>query len=154
MSFKVKVGTRCNSFELAPLCSIEFKLIFNIDGALGVMRQLLFRVFKETQTIWIDSKIGVPSQTSVDPILVPLFIGTGNYKIFHLHLLKLTSAEDEVTGSNLVTEGFTDLTNSKRWLFTRCGRYVFKVNEDSLRSFWAQVCESRFILDGPKKCLE
>ena len=106
------------------------------------MGQLLFRVLEQTQTLWINSQVGVPSHTSVDPVLVPLFIGSWDYEVLHLHLLKFASTEDEVTWSDFIAERFSDLTNSKWWLLTRCGRDVFKINEDTLRSFWAKVCKT------------
>ena len=51
-----------------------------------------------------------------------------------LHLLELTGTECEVTRCDLVTEGFTDLADTKRNLFTRCSLYVLEVFENTLCS--------------------
>ena len=49
-----------------------------------------------------------------------------------LHLLKLSGTECKVTRCDLVTERFSDLTDTKRNLLSGCSLYIFKVYENTL----------------------
>ena len=73
---------------------------------------------------------------------------------FHLHLLKLTRTEDEVTWGNFITERLTDIGDTKRWLHTRRGHDVFEVDEDTLCGFRTQVVQALFIIDWTKEGLQ
>ena len=61
-------------------------------------------MLEESQSLLVDTEVGVPSEASVDPILMPLLIGTGDDEELHLHLFEFAGAEDEVARSDLVAE--------------------------------------------------
>ena len=56
----------------------------------------------------------IPVPPLVDPVFKPFIIRAGHAEKLHLHLLELASAENEVTGGDLVSEAFTDLSYSER----------------------------------------
>src|SRR5699024_12389863 len=90
--------------------------VLSIDGALGVVRQLLLGVLVQTQVLRLNARVDVPLQASINPVLVPLFVLTRLDEELHLHLLELTSTENEVTWGDLVTERLTDVRDTERWL--------------------------------------
>ena len=65
-------------------------------------------------------------------------------------LLELTLAEEEVTRGDLVTEGLTDLADTKRNLHARGLDNIVKVEVDVLASFTAQVGLHALALDNTK----
>ena len=69
MSFEIKICAVGNPFEFAPMSSGKFKFVFDVRCAFGIMRQLLFGVFVNSQAIFVNSKILVPSQARINPIL-------------------------------------------------------------------------------------
>ena len=112
------------------------------------------RVLVKTQVVTIDAEVGVPSNTLVDPVLVPFLIGSGLNKELQFHLLKLAGAENEVPGRDLIAERLADLGNPKRRLLTRRSHDIVEVDKDSLRGFRSQVVQALFIVDGTKIGLE
>ena len=77
-----------------------------------------------------EAKVDVPVPASLEPVLVPLLIGAGLDEELHLHLLELTSAEDEVAGCDLVTEGLAHLSDAEWRLLARSAGDVGEVDED------------------------
>src|SRR5699024_1086511 len=73
---------------------------------------------------------------------------------FHLHLLKLTSTEDEVTRGDLIAERLTNIGNAKWWLHARRGHHIFEVYEDTLCRFRTQVVQTLFIIDWAQQGLQ
>ena len=118
------------------------------------MRQLLPRVLEETQVLRVDAEIRVPPHRFVDPVLVPLFVCARLDEEFHLHLLKLTSTEDEVSGCDLVAERLADLPDAEGRLHTRCAHDVRKVGEDPLCGFGSQVVHPLLVVDGAEEGLQ
>ena len=57
----------------------------------------------------------------------------------HLHLLKLTHTEDELTCNDLVTECLTDLSDTERDAHTACLLNIKVIHEDTLRSLGTEV---------------
>src|SRR6185369_5332439 len=60
---------------------------------------------------------------------------------FHLHLLKLARAEDEVSRRDLVAKRLANLRDAERNLATHRGLHVQKIDKDSLRRFRTQIRE-------------
>ena len=56
VSGKVEVGTVGDAFKLAPLAALETETVFDVDGALRIVRELLLGVLVETQVIRIDAE--------------------------------------------------------------------------------------------------
>ena len=57
----------------------------------------------------------------------------------HFHLLKFTGSKDEVSWSNLIAEGFTNLGDPEGDLLARGINYIGKVYKDPLGSFWTKI---------------
>ena len=92
-----------------------------------------------TVVLLAHSKCLVPFQTDLFPFCKPLKLSARLYKELHLHLLKLSHSEDELSCYNLVSESFTNLCNTKRQLHTAGFLYVQVVYKDTLSSLWSQV---------------
>src|SRR5579885_3811907 len=65
----------------------------------------------------------------------------GADEVFHLHLLELARAEDEVAGRDLVAERLTDLRDAEGNLASHRRLHVQEVDEDALRRFGPKIGE-------------
>jgi hypothetical protein len=151
---EVEVGAVGDPLELAPLAAGEVEAVLDVDGALGVVRQLLGRVLVDAQVVGVDAEVGVPAQPLVDPVLVPLLVLAGLDEELHLHLLELAGAEDEVAGRDLVAEALAGLGDAERRLLARGLADVEEVDEDALGGLGAQVVQARLVLDDAEIGLE
>src|SRR5437879_13728521 len=93
----------------------------------------------EVQAILVVDNPLVPLEAFFLPVVKPLLHLTGVDEELQVPLLELALAKQEVTGSDLVTEGLTDLADTKRNLHTRGLDNVVKVEVDVLASLTAQV---------------
>src|SRR3712207_377783 len=116
---EVEVGAVGDALELAPLRALEAEAVLDVDGALGVVGELLLGVLVVPQVLRRDAQVGVPAGALVDPVLVPLLVGARLDEELHLHLLELAGAEDEVARRDLVAEGLADLADAERRLLPR-----------------------------------
>src|ERR1700687_904936 len=113
---QLEIGSVGDTLQLTPGVALEAKLVLDVDGAVGVVRQLVLRVLEQPQVLAIDAEIDIPLQPGVDPILVPL-PGRGRLdEELHLHLLEFAGAEDEVAGGDLVAKALADLADTERRL--------------------------------------
>ena len=151
---QVVVGAVGDAFELAPLAALEAEAVFQVDGALGVVRELLLRVLVLAQVLRVDAQVDVPGLAVVDPVLVPFLIGAGLAEELEFHLLELAGTEDEVAGRDLVAEGLADLADAERRLLARGVHDVRVVDEDALGGFGAQVVQAGLVVDGAQVGLE
>ena len=103
-----------------------------ICGSLAVEAQLLFVMVTVTNFLILQAKRMQPVQAEALPVCKPLKVCVWLAEEFKLHLLELTGTEGEVSRCNLVTEGFTDLADTKRNLLTGGSLYVLEVYEDTL----------------------
>ena len=133
MRCEIEIRAIRNPHQLAPLASWEAEAILDIHCPLRVMAQLLFRMLEEAQIVWVHPEVDIPSHRLVDPILVPTLVGTRLDEEFHLHLLELARAEDEVTGRDLVAERLAYLPDSEGRLYPARTHHVREIDEDSLR---------------------
>ena len=81
----------------------------------------------------------MPGHSQLLPLVEPLHFGAGFNEKLHLHLFKLTHTEDELTCNDLVSEGFTNLGDTKRQLHTSGLLHIQVVNEDSLGRFGTKI---------------
>src|ERR1700677_1691968 len=144
---QVEVGAIGDALELAPLGADEVKLVLDVDRALGVVRQLLFRMLVRPQVLRADTQVGVRGHAGVDPVLMPVLVGAGLDEELHLHLLELAGPEDEVARGDLVAERLADLPDAERDLLPRGLQHVLEVDEDALGGLRAQVGEPGLVLD-------
>ncbi len=154
MRGQVEVGAVRHTFQLTPRVALETELVLDVDGAIGIVRQLLLRVFEEPQVFRVDAEVDIPLQAGVDPVLMPLLGGRRLDEELHLHLLELAGTEDEVARRDLVAEALTDLPDAERRLAPRGRDHVGEVDEDALRGLGAQVVHAILSLDRPEVGLE
>ncbi len=146
---EVVVGAVGDALELTPRVAGEPELVLDVDGPLGVVRQLLLGgVVVESQVLRIDAQVDVPVETLIDPVLVPLFVLARLDEELHLHLLEFAGAEDEVARCDLVAEALADLRDAERRLLARGGHHVLEVHEDALRGLRTEVMQTLFVVDG------
>ena len=88
------------------------------------------------------------------PVLEPVKVGARLAEELKLHLLELTGTEGEVTRCNLVTERFTDLTDSERNFLSGSSLYVLEVYKDTLCSLRTQIYGVFCILGNSLESLE
>ena len=102
------------------------------------MGQFVGIVFSQPQIIPADSVADIPAEPVFYPAVEPFLVGSRLDEEFHLHLLKLASAEGEIAGGNLVAKGLAYLPNTKGELFSGGIQHVLEIDEYSLGSFRAQ----------------
>src|SRR5439155_25771713 len=117
------------------------KAILNIDGALGIVRQLFWRLFVQPQVFFRDSNVLKPLMTGVDPFLMCLFVLARSHEVFHLHLLKFARAKNEIAGRDFVAKRFADLRDAERQFAPAGAQDIEKVYEDALRGFGTKIDE-------------
>ena len=93
----------------------------------------------ELQIFFFDTETEEPFFAEVFPVIEPFEVGTRFAEEFQFHLLEFAHAENEVSGRDLVTEGFTDLTDAERNFRTRGALYVEEVDEDALRRLRTEI---------------
>src|SRR5450432_841579 len=147
MNGQVVITTVRDSLELAPLRALEPEAVFDVDRALGVVRQLLLRVLVQAQHLRTKTQPHVPRKPRVDPVLVPLLVAARLDEELHLHLLELAGAEDEVSWCDLVAETLTLLRDAEWRLLARRLLHVEVVDEDALRSLGSQIGKPRLVFD-------
>ena len=133
---KVVVGSVGNAPELAPS---EREEELEVGGCLGIEAKLLGIVVAETDVFVAQTDGEQPVVAEFSPIGEPFKVGAGLAEEFKLHLLELADTEDEVTGSDLVTEGFTDLCDTEGHLTSGGSLYVYEVCENTLCGLGAEV---------------
>ena len=154
MGRQVEVRTVCNTLKLAPVAARKTELVFDVDGALGVVGKLLLRVLEVAKVLTRDTEVDVPVGALLQPVLVPLLIRARLNEELQFHLLELAGAENEVTGRDLVAEGLTDLADAERRLHTSRSHDVTEVHEDTLGGLGTKVVHAGLILDGTKVGLQ
>ncbi len=147
MRGEVEVGAVGDAFEFTPRVTGETELVLDVDGALGVVRELLLRVLIEPQVLRVDPEVDVPVESLIDPVLMPLLVLAGPDEELHLHLLELTGAEDEVAGGDLIAEALADLGDAERRLLPRRRHDVLEVDEDALRGLRPQIVQPLLVVD-------
>ena len=147
MRGQIEVRAVGDAFELSPIGALETELVFDVDGALRIVGELLLRVLVVAQVLRLDAEVEVPLGACVDPILVPGFVLAGLDEELHLHLLEFAGTEDEVAWRDLVTEGLAHVGDAERRLLAGGGHHVLEVHEDALRGFRTQIVQGVLVLD-------
>jgi hypothetical protein len=130
---QVVVGAVGDALELAPLAAGEVELVLDVDGALGVVRQLLLRVLEQRRRSGSMPWSTYQAKRSSIQRWCHCSSVAGLDEELHLHLLELAGAEDEVAGRDLVAEALADLADAERRLLARRLLHVEVVDEDALR---------------------
>ena len=133
---QIVVGSVSNSPEFAPA---EGEQELNIRGALGVEAKLLGTVITQTHLRFLDSQRQQPVTAERSPVLEPIHICTGLTEELKLHLFKLSGTEGEVAGSDLISEGLTDLADTEGDLLSGGSLNILEVYKDTLCSLRAKV---------------
>ena len=152
MPSKVVVGAVGNALQLPPSPGKE---ILDLEGARGVVRQLLFFQLARSDLVLAHTKdLGPPVHALVAPVLQPLAVTAGFDEELELHLLKLTQPEDEVARRDLVAKRLANLRNTE-WNPLASGvDDVLELHEHALRRLRSQKHLGGRVLDRPHVGLE
>ena len=93
----------------------------------------------QTKIFFLHAELQKKIAAVCTPIAEPFKIGSGFAEEFKLHLLKFADAEDKITGGNLITERFTDLTDTEGNLFAGGSLNGLEIDKNSLSRFGTQV---------------
>ena len=152
MARQVEVAPVVDALELLPP---EREAIFDVDGLLRVMRQLVGRVLALTQARRRHAIALVPRTPSWEPFLEGgRRLGLGPNEVLHLHLLELAHPEHEVPGRDLVAERLPDLGDPERQLLARRLLDVLEVHVRALGGLGPQVDDRRVLFDRAHERLE
>ena len=137
MAREVKVATVVNPLKLLPT---EWEAVLHIDGALGVVGQLIGGMLAHAETLGRNAVRLVPLESAWQPLFE---CGRGGFVGAHehleLHLLKLAHAEDEVPWADLVAERLADLGDAERDLLARRIAHVLVLHVRALRRLRTEV---------------
>src|SRR5215213_9051860 len=67
-------------------------------------------------------------------------------EVFHLHLLELTRAKDEIAGRHFIAKRFSDLRDAEGKLAPHGRLHVQEIDKDALRRFRSEVSERRRVI--------
>ena len=102
------------------LLPAEWEAVLHVDGALGVVGQLVWGMLAHAQTLRRNAVRLVPLESAWQPLFECRGGGLiGAHEHLELHLLKLAHAEDEVSWADLVAERLADLGDAERDLLAR-----------------------------------
>src|SRR5207253_11324721 len=136
MRGQVKIAARGDALQLGPS---EGKFILDVEGAAGIMRQLVLVMRAQTQVLAANAQRQVPLEPLLLPVLQPLHLLGGWDEILELHLLELAQAEDRVAGGDLVAKGLADLGDAEGRPHPGGVEDVGEVDENALRGSRPQV---------------
>ena len=88
------------------------------------------------------------------PVIEPFEVSSGLTEEFKLHLFEFTCTENEVSGCYFVSEGFTDLCNTERYLFTRGTLNILEVYKNTLCCFGTEIYLVRAVFGNTDEGLE
>jgi len=127
--------------EAVELASAEGEVVDEIDGALGIVGELFFRMLFFVNVGRVESNFFTPGVHGREPLFKGFFPRRFPDEVFDLHLFEFDDAEDEVPGSDFVAKGFADLGHSEGDFDAHGVDDVLEVEEDRLGSFRAQISE-------------
>src|SRR5882724_12914549 len=120
MRLEIKVGAISNAHQFVPLPFIVFALreeaILNVDRAFCVMREFFLWLLVKPQVRLRDADILKPLIARVNPLLMCRFVFAWFDEIFHLHLLELARAKDEIARRYFVAKRLAHLRDAERQL--------------------------------------
>ncbi len=140
---EVEVGAGVYALQLFET---EGELKFDVGGGVGVVGQFLVVVV--AVFLGGNAQGEVPFEAFLFPVAEPLHFGAGTDEELHFHLLELAHAEDELTGDDLVAEGFANLGNAEGNLHAARFLDVEEVDEDALGGFGTEVEGVAVVDDG------
>lgn len=136
MSVEVVVCSVGNAPEFAPA---ERETELEVSRCARVEAELVLIVIAKTEIFFLNSEAQEPITAETTPVVEPFEVGAGFAEEFEFHLFELSYAEDEVPGSDFVTERFTDLCNAERHSVTGGALNVFEVNKNTLCGFGTEI---------------
>ncbi len=136
MALQIEVGSVGKAVEFA--CP-KGEIIDEIDGALGVVGELLFGMLFLVDAGRIETDELAPLVHGGQPICKSFFPSGFPDEIFDLHLLEFDDAEDEIARRDLVAERFSDLGDAEGDFDPHRVDDVFIIEEDRLSGLRAKV---------------
>src|SRR6266513_2322823 len=151
MAREVEVRAIVNALELLPA---ERELVLDVVRVLGVMGELFLGMLVKAQLLGPDAQAPQPLHALRPPEPEPLEVRAGLHEEWHLRLLELARAEDEVPRRDLIAERLPDLRDTERHLLSRRLQHVQVVDVDALGRLGAQVDDRRRVLHRAHERLE
>ena len=148
---QVEVAPVVDALQLLPA---EREAVLDVDGLLGVVRQLVRRVLPEAQPLGVRAQAHVPVPAPRQPLLEDARGLVRAHEVLHLHLLELAHPEHEVAGADLVPEALADLGDAKGQLPAHRLLDVLEVDVRALGGLGSQVDDRGVVLDGAHVRLE
>src|SRR3989339_1279337 len=105
MATQIKITTIRDALQLCPS---KGELILDIHTCLSIVGELVRTMFAQPEVFGADSKTEIPLKAEISPENIPTLIIFRRYKEFHLHLLKFTRAESEISRVDLISKGFAN----------------------------------------------
>ena len=151
MAAEVIVCPVSDSPEFSPS---EREQELNIGRRLAVEAELLLGMITKSQLIVLQSEIIEPFMAEASPVIEPLQIGVRLAEELQLHLFKLTGTEGEIARRDLVTEGFSDLTDAERNFLAGGSLYILEVHKNALCGLRTQIYGILRVLGYALECFE
>src|SRR5699024_9189125 len=129
----------CTVSDAPQFAPAEREEEFYVCGSFTVEGQLFFIMVAVTHFIFFQSERRQPVQAETLPVVKPLQICIRFAEELQLHLLELPCTECKVTRRNLISEGFTDLSNTERQFLSGGTLHIFKVYKYTLGSLRAKI---------------
>ena len=149
MLAKVKVSAGVNALNLFET---EWHVELNVCCCIGIVSK--FVMVMETIVLCSEAKVLMPLHTCLFPLGKPIKLSARLDEELHLHLLKLTHTEDELTRYYLIAECLTNLSDSERKLHATCLLHVEVIDKDTLRCFRTKIYFHCTISAGSHLCRE
>src|ERR1700753_3307720 len=107
-------------------------------------------MISKTEFCRINAQRNPPLQSFASPEFVPLQRFIRRTEKFHFHLFKFTGPENEVSRSHFIAETFSNLRDAKWNTHALRIDNVFKLEENTLRSFRPKIRLVRLFTNGAR----
>ncbi len=108
----------------------------------------------ETEVLFLESETEQEVLAVASPVIEPFKVCAGLAEEFKLHLLEFAYTENEVSGSDLVTEGLAHLCNAEGDLLAGSSLDVCEVYEDTLSGLRTEIELGLAVLGNALESLE
>src|SRR5947207_9755896 len=103
------------------------------------MSELVFCVLVKLEALRCETESLMPFHSLFLPVLEPLHVGPWLDKELHFHLLEFARAENEIAGSDFISERLSDLRDAERNFLSRRLLDVEKILVRSLSGLRSQI---------------
>ena len=149
--FEVVIRPVRDAPEFTPT---EGELEFEVGRGVGIEGEFFGIVIAQFEVFFLDAQAEQPIFAELFPIGEPFEVGAGLAEEFQLHLLEFSHAEDEVAGSDFVSEALAHLSDAEGDLHARRTLDVEEVDENALRGLGTQIKSADAVFRDALESLE